>query len=107
MYAGLYNIKVTQTRMRKKCSGKVKAQVVLAALKGDKTLSELASIYKVHPVSISQWKSEAEKNLYELFEKRDRKQDDQKDKLIETLYKEIGQREVELEWMKKKVAPFS
>jgi len=85
----------------------MKAQVVLATLKGDKTLSELAGIYQVHPVTISQWKSQAEKHLHELFEKKDRKKDEAKDKLIESLYKEIGQREVELEWMKKKVAPFS
>ena len=85
----------------------MKAQVVLATLKGDKTLSELAGIYQVHPVTIREWKSQAEKHLHELFEKKDRKKDEAKDKLIESLYKEIGQREVELEWMKKKVAPFS
>jgi transposase-like protein len=93
--------------MHKKCSGKMKAQVALAALKGDKTLAELSGIYKVHPVTISQWKNEAEKHLHELFEKKDRKKDQKKDQLIEHLYKEVGQREVELEWMKKKVAPFS
>lgn len=93
--------------MRKTCSSKMKTQVVLAALKGDKTLSELSSIYKIHSVTISQWKSEAERNMHELFEKKNRKKDQEKDKLIETLYKEIGQREVELEWMKKKITPFS
>jgi len=93
--------------MRKTCSSKKKAQVVLAAMKGDKTLSELSSIYEMHPVTISLWKKEAEKNFHILFERKDRKKDEKKDKLIDTLYKEIGQREVELEWMKKKVTPFS
>ena len=37
-------------------SPEFKAKVVLAALRGDRTLSELASAYEVHPIQISQWR---------------------------------------------------
>ena len=42
---------------KKQHTNQFKAKVVLEALKGDKTVGELASIYQVHPSQISKWKS--------------------------------------------------
>jgi transposase-like protein len=35
-----------------------KAQVALAAVKGDKTLAELADQFRVHPTQITEWKQQ-------------------------------------------------
>ena len=47
---------MAKKRMRKWYESAFKARVALAAIKGDKTLSELASEYSVHGNLISQWK---------------------------------------------------
>jgi len=45
-------------RPRRNHSPTFKAKVVLAALRGDKTLAELAQQFDVHPNQISDWKSQ-------------------------------------------------
>ncbi len=47
---------MAKKRIRKRYESAFKARVALAAMKGDKTLSELASEYSVHGNLISQWK---------------------------------------------------
>ncbi len=44
-----------------------KAKVALAALKGDKTLSELSTIYQVHPNQIGKWKKHLLENIGDIF----------------------------------------
>jgi len=44
---------------RRNHSAQFKAKVALAAAKGDKTIAELASQYKVHPNQITQWENHA------------------------------------------------
>ena len=41
---------------RRQHSGEFKAKVALAAIRGEKTVNELATEYRVHPVQITQWK---------------------------------------------------
>jgi transposase-like protein len=83
-------------------SPEFKAKVVLAALKGDRTLSELGSAYEVHPIQISQWKKQAVAALPQMFgTRRDREAEDH-DALKAALFQEIGKLTVELEWLKKK-----
>ena len=45
-------------RIRKRHSSAFKAKVALEAVKQDKTITELAKTYQVHPVQISQWKKQ-------------------------------------------------
>jgi transposase-like protein len=52
---------------RRRHSNEFKAQVALEALKGQKTLNELASEFGVHPVQIAQWKRQAQEGMSGLF----------------------------------------
>jgi len=88
--------------MKKKFNPAFKAKVALEALKGQKTLAELARIYEVHPNQIGQWKKKVLEELPQVFNgKRDRAARDQVE-LVEELYRQIGQQKVELDWLKKK-----
>ena len=81
-----------------------KVKVALEAIKGDKTLAEIAGEYQVHPSQIKKWKKIAISEITQFFtDKRQRKEKD-KELLIQELYKQIGQLKVELDWLKKNVA---
>lgn len=79
-----------------------KAQVAMAAAKGDKTIAELASEYQVHPTQITQWKNQLLQSLPEVFSRRRQNDQEQQDELTAQLYQQIGQLKVELDWLKKK-----
>jgi transposase-like protein len=78
-----------------------KAKVALAAQKQDKTISQLAAQFKVHPTVISRWKTQLLDNAETVFQDgRAKKKSD--DPSVEELYQKIGRLEVELDWVKKK-----
>jgi transposase len=92
-------------KKRRTFSGAEKAKIVLEALKERQTLSEIAQKFEVHPVQVSSWKKEAQEHLGELFSdkwSRDKEQEAQTE-LVERLYQQIGQLQVELNWLKKKI----
>jgi transposase-like protein len=89
-------------QQRRLHTAEFKARVALEAIRGIKTSSELASEYGVHPVQISHWKKLALEGMTEIFsDKRKKAQEDDQD-LKDRLYQQIGQLQVELEWLKKK-----
>ncbi len=45
--------------MRKRYDGNFKARVALEAIRGERTLAEIAAVYGVHPNQISKWKKQA------------------------------------------------
>jgi len=87
---------------RKVLTGAQKAKIAIEALKGLKTLNEIAQEYDVHPTQIGLWKKALQENASQLFEvKRGSKAiDTQGDS--ERLYAKIGKLNMELEWLKKK-----
>ena len=87
---------------RKQHGTDYKAKVALAALKGDKTIAELASHYGLHPSQINQWKKQALDALPQIFSDRRLKPDREKEQHEAELYQQIGQLKVELDWLKKK-----
>lgn len=87
---------------RRKFGKEFKAKVALAALKGDKTMAELSSLYGVHSSLITKWAKQAREQLSDVFADNNKKKHDN-NKLIEELYKRIGQLNVECEWFKKKL----
>lgn len=80
--------------------------MLLEALREDRTIAEIASEYQVHPVQIRRWKKLVQDSLPLLF-KSNTRQEREKDKLIEELYKQIGQLKVELDWVFKKYSNFA
>jgi transposase-like protein len=90
---------------RKQFSKEFKAKVAIEAIKGLKTTAELASEFGVHPTQIAQWKNELREGLPDLFAGKKSAEEKDKDRLIEELYKQIGQLQVENAWFKKKL-PF-
>jgi transposase len=89
-------------KMRKSFSPEFMAKVALAAIKGDMTTAELSSKYEVHRSQINNWRKRALEGLREIFRgKRDKSIKD-KEKIIDELYRQIGQLKVENDWLKKK-----
>lgn len=93
-------------RMRKRYEAAFKARVALAALKDDRTLSELASEFGVHGNLVSQWKRRLLSNVTHVFEERPDEAQQDHQAVIEELHRQIGQLHVELDWLKKKAAQF-
>ena len=56
-------------RKRRNHSPKFKAKVAVAAMKGDRTLVELAEQFDVHPNQIQDWKKRLQSNVEQLLEK--------------------------------------
>lgn len=80
----------------------LKAKVALEAIIGEKTISQLAGLYEIHPNQIRQWKQHFLENASSVFSrKKDPRLKDQED-LIEELYKKLGKKDIELEFLKKK-----
>lgn len=88
--------------MRTKRTSEFKAKVALAAIRGDQTVAELASLYKVHPNQITTWKRQAQDQLAAAFDNKKTNSLKADEKLKEELYRQIGQLKVELDWLKKK-----
>ncbi len=55
------------TTTRKQHSPSFKARVAIEAIRGEKTLSQLGSQFKVHPIQIAKWRKSAVEQLQELF----------------------------------------
>ena len=88
--------------MRTKRTSEFKAKVALAAIRGDQTVAELASLYKVHPNQITTWKRQAQEQMAAAFDSKKSKSAKDDERLKEELYRQIGQLKVELDWLKKK-----
>ena len=91
------------TTTRKQYRAAFKARVALDAIRGEKTLSQLGSQYKVHPIQIAKWRKSAIEQLAELFVDGRTKKGAVAETGNDALYEEIGRLKVELDWLKKKV----
>jgi transposase-like protein len=93
-------------KKRKSHPAAFKALVALAAVKGDKTVSELASLHGVHPTLIHAWKKQLLDNAEELFQTGAKASGAEHEVLQAQLYEQIGRLKIELDWLKKKAACF-
>ncbi len=71
------------------------------ALKGIKTVGQIAREYEVHPVQVTQWKKVVRERLPELFESAPKESVENHEQTAQ-LHEKIGQLSVELDWLKKK-----
>lgn len=90
-------------RMKKVFTPREKAAVALEAIKGAKTINEISGIHEVHPTQIQRWKQILQENIGALFTDKRTKEGKSQEQLIDELYRTIGQRDIELAWLKKKL----
>jgi transposase-like protein len=93
-------------RKRKSHTAVFKAQVAVAAVRGDKTIAELASLHGVHPTLIHGWKKHLLGGAEGLFDAGGKGASRGDEELQAKLYEEIGRLQAELTWLKKKLARF-
>ena len=91
-----------KTRRRRSFSVEMKARIALEAIKGQRTVQEIASHYGVHPNQVTTWKRQGVEGLSQVFTDRRSADGDGEDALKAELYQQIGQLQVELDWLKKK-----
>lgn len=89
-------------RQRRKYSAEFKAMVALEAVKGLKTVNEIAAEHEIHPVMVSNWKKEMLKHLPDVFEKNKTKKTIDKDKETGDLQRKVGQLTMEVDFLEKK-----
>ena len=89
-------------RQRKQHSAEFKAKLAVEAIKGQRTVQEIASTFGVHPNQVTQWKRQALEQLPEVFSSGRSQMERADEELKAELYQQIGQLKVELEWLKKK-----
>lgn len=88
--------------MRKYHSKEFKARVALEALKEEKTIAEIGTMFEVHPNMVSEWKRQAIESLPEAFQRGKSKENKEASKREDALYKELGKLKIENEFLKKK-----
>jgi transposase-like protein len=84
---------------RRRFTSEFKARVALEALRGDKTVQEIAGRHQVHPNQVSAWKRQAIEGLSEVFSNgADRERQDH-DAEVRDLHAKIGQLTVERDFL--------
>ena len=92
--------------MKKTFTPEQKAEVAIAAIRGVQTNSQISSAFEVHPTQVGLWKKQALSGLKEVFSDKRRKAQDDQEALVAELYRTIGQRDMELSWLKKNLKRF-
>ena len=87
---------------RRQYSADWKAKVALEAIKGQRTVQEIASHYEVHPTLVTHWKKQLLEGAAEIFSNGKRAAADADEELKAELYQQIGKLQVEVDWLKKK-----
>ena len=90
---------------RQHYSKEFKARVALDALKGQKTVSEIASEYKIHSTQITLWKQKALEGMATSFARGKNNEVEALERERDRLYQKVGQLQVEVDWLKKVTGP--
>lgn len=90
------------TQKRRKFSSEFKARVARAALREDKTVAQLAGEFDLHPNQITEWKRQALESLPDTFSRKKKQEQKDNQELVDRLYRQIGELQVDVNWLKKK-----
>ena len=95
---------MSETKKRNTHLPEFKAKVGLEAVRGVKTVNQIAQEFGVHPVQVGQWKREIriQAQAKTLFEGKRGPQPNAAHSAPDRLYGEIGRLKMELDWLKKK-----
>jgi transposase-like protein len=90
---------MSKRRPRRKLTAKFKAQVALAALKGDKSLAELSQQFEVHANQISDWKAQLQGDAVSVFESLAERREAQEQPDVTLMQAKIGQLTLENDFL--------
>mgnify|MGYP001564415172 CR=1 FL=1 len=98
------NLKTTKIKAkRKRHEAEFKARVALEALKGEKTIQQIAKEYEIHSVQVSDWKKAMTERMPEIFSSgRKTSPEEQYEREKAQLHAKIGQQAVEIDFLTKK-----
>jgi putative transposase len=97
--------RVFMPRKRRSFSSTFKSKVALDAIKGLMTVAEIAKLHQVHPSQVVLWKRQLLEGVESVFDgPTDRKDKAADQPQTAELYEQIGKLNMQLEWLKKKVA---
>jgi transposase len=94
-----YRSKSMTKRTRRNHSGSFKAKVALAALRGDKTLTEIAQQYEVHPNQVTEWKRQLLERAADVFDGGVTSGDRESMPDLKELHAKIGQQALEIDFL--------
>jgi putative transposase len=87
---------------RRTHSPEFKARFAMEAIRGRKTMQEIAADHAIHPIQVSQWKRQLLDGASELFTRGKKTKDKEEVQAREAeLFQQIGKLQMELEWLKK------
>ena len=90
-------------KKRRNFDEKFKARVAVEALRNQRTVSEIAAEYGVHPNQVRDWKKQLLTKCPEVFADGRKQVGESEEQLASRLYEEIGRLKVELDWLQRKV----
>ncbi len=89
-------------RGRKKYSGELKARIAVEAVKGQRTIQEIASHYSIHPTMVTNWKKQLLEGASDIFSNGRAQAVESEEEVRAELYQQIGKLQVEVDWLKNK-----
>ena len=90
-------------KIKRQFGSDFKAKVALDLIKAVDSPSQICSKYSIHPTQAGKWRSQALIGLASVFDNRPNMQLQEKEQLIDDLYRQVGKLQVELDWLKKKM----
>ncbi len=94
------------SKKRRQYSAEFKTKIAIAAIRGEKTASELASQYEIHPTMFNTWKRQFLENASQLFDpgKSANKESSEAKTEADELYRQIGKLKVERDFLAERSA---